>query len=173
MVTAAPERQELVAAVGEFARREIAPRVQAYDEAEELPVDLLERMSELGFFGGVVAPEWGGLGLDFETFAAMIEEVSKACHAVGTLLSMPSGLTGAALERFGTPEQKERWLRPLAEGRIFGAAGVTEPQSGSDVAAMQTTYRREGDEYVISGAKAWISNLKIASYVLTFATRAS
>jgi hypothetical protein len=171
MAIAAPDRQELVDAVGEFARREIAPRVQAYDEAEELPLDLLERMSELGFFGGVVAPEWGGLGLDFETFADMIEEVSKTCHAIGTLLSMPSGLTGAALETFGTDEQKERWLRPLAEGRIFGASGVTEPQSGSDVAAMQTTYRREGDEFVINGAKAWISNLKIASYVLTFATR--
>jgi alkylation response protein AidB-like acyl-CoA dehydrogenase len=109
--------------------------------------------------------------LDYVTFAEVIEEVSRTCHVIGTLLSMPSGLTGAAIEKYGTDEQKERWLRPLAGGLIFGASGVTEPQSGSDVAAMQTTYRREGDEFVINGAKAWISNLAIGSFLLTFATR--
>jgi alkylation response protein AidB-like acyl-CoA dehydrogenase len=169
--TTTADRREIVEAIGEFARREIAPRVQEYDENEYLPLDLLEQMADLGFYGGVIPEEWGGLGLDYVTFAELIEEVSKTCHVIGTLLSMPSGLTGAALAAYGTAEQKERWLRPLAEGRIFGASGVTEPQSGSDVAAMQTTYRREGDEFVINGAKAWISNLSIASYLLTFATR--
>jgi alkylation response protein AidB-like acyl-CoA dehydrogenase len=161
---------DIVATVGEFARREIAPRVQAYDEAEQLPMDLLERMSELGFFGGIVAEEYGGLGLDYVTYAQLIEEVSKVCHVIGTLLSMPSGLVGASIETFGTEEQKQRWLVPLAEGAIFGASGVTEPDSGSDVAAMKTTYRRDGDGFVINGAKAWISNLAIASFVLTFAS---
>jgi alkylation response protein AidB-like acyl-CoA dehydrogenase len=164
-------RREIVEAIGEFARHEIGPRVQEYDESEYIPVDLLSRMAELGFFGGVIPEEWGGLGLDYVTFAEVIEEVSRTCHVIGTLLSMPSGLTGAAIERYGTDEQKERWLRPLAEGRIFGASGVTEPQSGSDVAAMQTTYKRDGEEFVINGAKAWISNLAIGSFLLTFATR--
>jgi alkylation response protein AidB-like acyl-CoA dehydrogenase len=167
---AAGTANDIVATVGEFARREIAPRVRAYDEAEELPQDLLEQMAALGFFGGVVSQEYGGLELDYVTYAQLIEEISRVCHVMGTLLSMPSGLVGAAIERFGTEEQKRRWLVPLAEGRIWGASGVTEPDSGSDVAAMKTTYRREGDEFVINGAKAWISNLAICSFVLTFAS---
>jgi hypothetical protein len=164
------DSQEIVATVGEFARREIAPRVRAYDEAEEIPLDLLGQMAELGFFGGTVAEKWGGLGLDFVTFADMIEAVSRVDHAVGTLLSMPSGLVGASIETFGDDAQRERWLRPLAQGSIFGAAGVTEPGSGSDVAAMQTTYVRDGDDFVINGSKAWISNLRICSFLLTFAS---
>jgi hypothetical protein len=83
---------------------------------------------------------------------------------------MPSGLVGVSIQRFGRPDQLERWLRPLAQGAIFGAAAVTEPRSGSDVAGMQSTYRQEGDEFVLNGAKAWISNLDIASFFLTFAT---
>src|ERR1700733_6988084 len=167
---AAGTAKDIVATVGEFAQREIAPRVRAYDEAEELPQDLLEQMGELGFFGGIVSEEYGGLGLDYVTYAQLIEEISRVCHVMGTLLSMPSGLVGAAIERYGTEEQKLQWLVPLAEGRIWGASGVTEPDSGSDVAAMKTTYRAEGDEFVINGAKAWISNLAICSFVLTFAS---
>lgn len=162
--------QRLVDLVGEFARREIAPRVAAYDQAEHLPEDILAKMADLGFFGGTVPVEDGGAGLDFRTFAAFIEEVSRTCNMMGCLLSMPSGLVGASIADFGTAEQKRQWLKPLAEGRIFGAAGVTEPGSGSDVAGMQTTYRREGDEFVITGSKAWISNLDIASFLITFAT---
>jgi alkylation response protein AidB-like acyl-CoA dehydrogenase len=162
--------QALVRTVGEFARKEIAPRVAQYDRDEELPRDLLERMAELEFFGGVVPVEDGGLGLDFVTYAQLIEEISKVCHVMGTLVSMPSGLVGASIQRYGTGEQRERWLRPLATGEIFGAAGVTEPGSGSDVAGMTTTYRRDGTDFIINGAKAWISGLNIASFVLTFAT---
>ncbi len=162
--------QALVQAVGEFARKEIAPRVAQYDRDEELPRDLLERMAELGFFGGVIPVEDGGLGLDFVTYAQLIEEISKVCHVMGTLVSMPSGLVGSSIQRYGTDEQRERWLRPLATGEIFGAAGVTEPGSGSDVAGMTTTYRRDGSDFIINGAKAWISGLNIASFVLTFAT---
>jgi len=167
----ADDRRAIVRAVGEFAVREIAPLVADYDAQEFVPRDLLKRMSELGFFGGVVAEEYGGLGLDYLTFAEFIEEVSKTCQIMGTLLSMPSGLVGASLERFGTPEQRERWLRPLAAGEIFGATAVTEPSSGSDVAGMTTTYRRDGADFVLNGSKAWISNLDIGSFFITFATR--
>ncbi|HEX5923356.1 MAG TPA: acyl-CoA dehydrogenase family protein [Baekduia sp.] len=162
--------QALIQTVGEFARKEIAPRVAQYDRDEELPRDLLERMAELEFFGGVIGVEDGGLGLDFVTYAQLIEEISKVCHVMGTLVSMPSGLVGSSIQRYGTDEQRERWLRPLATGEIFGAAGVTEPGSGSDVAGMTTTYRRDGSDFIINGAKAWISGLNIASFVLTFAT---
>jgi alkylation response protein AidB-like acyl-CoA dehydrogenase len=161
----------IVEMVGEFARKEIGPRVAEYDRVESIPRELLDAMAELNMFGGVIPVEDGGLGLDHVTFAQVVEEVSKTCQIMGTLVSMPSGLVGGGLLRHGSEEQKERWLRPLARGEIFGAAGVTEARSGSDVAGMDTTYRRDGEGFVINGAKAWISNLDICSFVLTFATR--
>lgn len=166
----ASDSREIVRLAAEFAEREIAPRVADYDLAEQMPRELLEEMGRLGFFGGVIPTELGGLGLSYRVFAELIEEVSKTCQILGTFVSMPSGLVGSALQAYGTPEQQERWLKPLASGEIFGAAGVTEPGSGSDVAAMTTTYKRDGDDFVINGAKAWISNLDIAEFVLTFAS---
>jgi alkylation response protein AidB-like acyl-CoA dehydrogenase len=167
---AVAERRAIIDMAADFASREIAPRVADYDRDEQLPRDLLERMAGLGFFGGVIPVDMGGLGLDYVTFVDLIEEISKACQILGTLVSMPSGLVGASIERFGTDAQRERWLRPLAQGEIFGAAAVTEPRSGSDVAGMTTTYRREGDQFVINGAKAWISNLDLAEFFVTFAS---
>lgn len=164
------DRRAIVEMASEFGEREIAPRVAKYDADESLPSDLLERMAELGFFGGVIPEEEGGLGLDFVTFAELVEAISRSCQIIGTLVSMPSGLVGASIERFGTTEQRQRWLRPLARGEIFGGTAVTEPRSGSDVAGMNTTYRREGDEFVLNGAKAWISNLDIGAFFVTFAT---
>lgn len=161
---------ELIEATARFAEREIGPRVAAYDRDEELPRDLLERMADLGLFGGVIPRELGGLGLDHRTFARLVEKVSEFCQIMGTLVSMPSGLVGSGIAAYGTPEQKERWLRPLAEGRSFGAAAVTEPRSGSDVAGMLTTYRRDGDGFVLNGSKAWISNLDIADFLVSFAS---
>jgi alkylation response protein AidB-like acyl-CoA dehydrogenase len=170
MAIVVEERSALVRAVREFAEKEIAPRVTEYDQAESLPRDLLDRMSELEMFGGVIPVELGGLGLSFRTFAELIMEISEVCQSMGAMISLPSGLVGASLHSYGTPEQIERWLVPLARGKIFGAAGVTEPQSGSDVAGMHTTYRRDGDFFVINGAKAWISVLDYASFFVTFAT---
>jgi alkylation response protein AidB-like acyl-CoA dehydrogenase len=166
----AADKQALVSMVREFAERELGPRVEESDRREELPYDLLEPMAELGFFGGVVPTELGGLGLDFVTFTQIIEAISRVDNVLATVVSLPSGLVGASLQKYGTPEQQERWLRPLAEGRSFGAAAVTEPGSGSDVAAMTTTYRRDGSDFVINGAKAWISQLDVASFVVTFAS---
>lgn len=164
------ERDSLLQLVGEFARREVQPRVRDYDRDECFPRDILDAMAELGFYGGTVPEEWGGAGLDHVTFSMLIEEISRVDHCLGVLTSMPSALVGGGILRFGTDEQRDRWLRPLAQGQIFGGAGVTEPQSGSDVAGMETTYTKEGDDFVIRGAKTWISNLDIASFFVTFAT---
>jgi alkylation response protein AidB-like acyl-CoA dehydrogenase len=164
------DRRALLQVTRDFVQAEIAPHVAEYDAAEKLPQELLDKTAEAGLYGGTIPVEYGGLGLDHVTFAALIEEVSKVCHVLGTLVSMPSGLVGGSVLRYGTEEQKQRWLVPLSRGEIFGAAGVTEPRSGSDVAGMETTYRRDGDGFVISGAKAWISNLDIASFFVTFAT---
>jgi len=162
----------LVQLVRSFARDIVAPRVQQYDSEEQLPRDILAKMSELGLFGGTVPVELGGAGLDHVTFARAIEEMARIDHTLGVLMSMPSALVGGGLLHFGSDAQKQRWLVPLAAGRIFGGAGVTEPQSGSDVAGMTTTYRRtlEG-RFVLRGSKIWISNLDIASFFVTFATK--
>lgn len=170
MTLSRQESDQLVALVEEFATKEIGPRVADYDRREHIPRDLLEKMAELGLFGGAVPEEYGGLGLDYRTYARVIEAMSKTCHIMGVLMSMPTSLVGAGIADYGTEEQKQRYLRPLAEGRLFGAAGVTEPRSGSDVAGMETRYRRDGEGYVIDGAKAWISNLDIADFFVTFAT---
>jgi alkylation response protein AidB-like acyl-CoA dehydrogenase len=164
------ESDALVDMVTAFARDVVAPRVEAYDEAEQLPRDILHRMSELGLFGGTVPEDLGGAGLDHATYAAVIEAMSTVDHCLGVLMSMPSALVGSGLLKHGSPEQQKRWLVPLASGEIFGCAGVTEPQSGSNVAAMETTYRRSGDGFVINGTKTWITNIDIATFIVTFAT---
>jgi len=157
----------LVQLVRSFARDIVAPRVQQYDSEEQLPRDILAKMSELGLFGGTVPVELGGAGLDHVTFARAIEEMARIDHTLGVLMSMPSALVGGGLLHFGSDAQKQRWLVPLAAGRIFGGAGVTEPQSGSDVAGMTTTYRRtlEG-RFVLRGSKIWISNLDISAFIV-------
>src|ERR1700754_2114139 len=142
------DREGLVRLVRDFAASEVAPRVRDYDRDEEMPLDILEKMAELDFFGGTVPVEWGGNGLDHVTYSMLIEEISRVDHVLGVFMSMPSALVGGGLVAFGSDEQKQRWLTPLARGEAFGGAGVTEPQSGSDVAGMQTTYERDGDEYV-------------------------
>lgn len=167
----ATESADLVDLVATFAREVVAPRVAEYDAAEKLPADVLEQMSTLGLFGGTVPEDFGGAGLDHGTYAAIIEAMSTVDHCLGVLMSMPSALVGSGLLAHGTPEQQKTWLAPLASGEIFGAAGVTEPQSGSNVAAMETTYRRDGDGFVLNGAKTWITNIDIASFLVTFATR--
>jgi alkylation response protein AidB-like acyl-CoA dehydrogenase len=165
------EKASLLRTAGQFADEVIAPRVQQYDADEHIPEDLMERMADLGMFGGVIPVEDGGLGLDFRTFAELVMEVSRVCHVMGSMISLPSALVGSSIHVFGSPEQRSRYLVPLAQGRIFGGAAVTEPGSGSDVASMRTTFKRDGDSFVINGAKAWISMLDYASFFVTFATR--
>jgi alkylation response protein AidB-like acyl-CoA dehydrogenase len=166
-----PEQQELVRLARDFARREIAPHVADYDRAERFPAEIVRMAGALGLAGGIVPPEYGGAGLDHLSYAMVLEEISRVCHVVACALSFPSGLVGNSIQRFGTEEQKRRYLAPLARGEMFAAAGVTEARSGTDVADMDTTYDRDGDGFVIRGSKMWISFLDVASYFLTFAHR--
>jgi alkylation response protein AidB-like acyl-CoA dehydrogenase len=170
VTTTEVDREALLAAVREFAKQEIAPRVAGYDREERFPVDLVRQVAGLGWVGAVIDPEYGGLGMDWLSFARLIEEVSRVCHVIGLAVSMPSGLVGGGILRYGTEEQKQRWITPLVRGETFAGAGVTEPGGGTDVAAMRTRCRRDGDSYVISGAKAWISMLDQADWFLTFAS---
>jgi alkylation response protein AidB-like acyl-CoA dehydrogenase len=163
------EQQDLRRLAQEFAQREIAPHVAEYDRDERFPAEIVRRAAELGLAGGIVPTEYGGSGLDYMTFAGLIEEISRVCHAVACALTFPSGLVGSSLLRYGTEEQKQRYLTPLATAETFAGAGVTEARSGTDVSDMDTSARRNGGDYVISGAKMWISFLGAASYFLTFA----
>lgn len=164
------ERTALREAARDFARREIAPHVRDYDREERFPSEIVEKTAALGWLGAALPEEYGGTGLDWVSFAILIEELSRACHVVGLALSFPSGLAGAGILRYGTDEQRRRFLPPLLTGRHFAGAGVTEPGSGTDVANMATRCRRDGDSYVINGAKAWISMLDVADWFITFAT---
>jgi alkylation response protein AidB-like acyl-CoA dehydrogenase len=164
-----PEQQDLRRLAREFAQREIAPHVADYDRDERFPAEIVRRAGELGLAGGVVPVEYGGAGLDYMTYTGLLEEISRVCHSVACALSFPSGLVGSSLLRYGTEEQKRRYLAPLAQVQTFAGAGVTEARSGTDVSDMDTTARRDGSDYVISGAKMWISFLNAASFFLTFA----
>jgi hypothetical protein len=164
-----PEQEELRRLAREFGEREIAPHVADYDKMERFPREICEAAAELGFAGGIVPVEYGGAGLDHVTFTGLIEEIARHCNIVACALTFPSGLVGNSILRYGTEEQKQRYLVPLAQGKTFAGAGVTEARSGTDVSDMDTTCRRDGGDYVINGAKMWISFLDVASYFLTFA----
>jgi hypothetical protein len=164
-----PEQEALVQSVGDFARKRVAPLVREYDREEYVPAELMAELAALGVLGGVVPVEYGGSGMDHLTAALVIEEVSKVDHALAAFLSAPSGLVGAGLLTYGSEEQKQKYLAPLARGECVASAAVTEPGSGTDVAGMRTSVRRDGDHYVINGEKTWISNLVDARWFLTFA----
>ncbi len=163
-------RAHLLEVAARFGAEEIAPAVAAYDREERFPKELVRRVGELGWIGAVLPSEYGGLDLDWLSFAMLIEEISRSCHVVGLAMSLPSGLVGAGILAHGSEVQKQAYVAPLLDGTKFAGAGVTEPGSGTAVADMRTTCRRDGDEYVIDGAKAWISMLDVADWFLTFAT---
>ncbi|HVV08223.1 acyl-CoA dehydrogenase family protein [Amycolatopsis sp.] len=165
------QQRDLQRMVREFAADRVAPLVAEANANEKFPREVLLEMGKLGLLGGLVPEEHGGLGLDHLTYSIVIEEMARVDHIAAVYMSMPSSLVGAGLRKYGTEEQKQRWLRPLAQGELFGAGGVTEPRSGSDVAGITTTYRVDGDSFVINGSKAWISNLDNADFVVTFATK--
>jgi len=163
------EQESLLELARDFARREIAPHVAQYDREERYPIEIIRQAAELGLLGGVVPVEYGGGGLDYKTYAMLVEEVSRVCHVVGLSMSLASGLVGSSVQAFGTEQQKQRYLVPLARGEAFGGSGVTEARSGTDVSDMDTSVRKDGGDYIINGAKMWISFLDVASWFLTFA----
>src|ERR1700748_72930 len=104
------EQEDLLALARDFAGKEIAPYVNDYDREERFPVEIIKQAADLGLMGGVVPTEYGGAGLDFKTYAMVVEEVSRVCHVVGVAMTLPSGLVGSSIQRFGTEEQRKRYL---------------------------------------------------------------
>ena len=153
--------------VRDFAEREIAPHVEQWDREHHFPVDVMRAMGDLGLFGLVVPEEHGGAGGDFTSLCVAIEELGRVDQSIGITLSAGVGLGIVPILRFGTDEQKARWLPDLVSGRALAGFGLTEPDAGSDAGATRTTAVLDGDEWIINGAKAFITNsgTEITSHV--------
>jgi butyryl-CoA dehydrogenase len=152
-----------------FARDKLQPGAAARDRSAEPPVALLREMGDLGLMGMGVPEQWDGAGADFVSYVLALEEIAAADGAVSTIMSVNNSPVCAALLRYGTPEQKDRHLKPLARGEWIGAFCLTEPQAGSDAAALTTRARRDGDGWVINGVKQFITSGSIAKVALVFA----
>lgn len=161
-------RQQILSTVRDFVHREVAPVASKYEQEDTYPHELVERMKELGLFGIVVPEEHGGLGLDYTTFAMIFEELAKGWMSLSGVIGTHSILT-YVIAKFGTEKQKRQWLPLLARGEKRGGLALTEPDAGSDVAAMRTTAVRDGDEYIINGSKLFITNGRYGDVFLLLA----
>lgn len=164
------QQAEFRSVVRRFVDAEVAPRVVEYNRQGVLPEDLVRRATELGLVGGIIPERYGGSGLDYVTWTMCIEEVARYCTSLAAFIAYPSSLAGQGLLRWGTPEQRDRFLAPLARGECRAATAITEPDSGSDAGAMRTTAVRREENYVLNGQKTWISNANICKWMLVFAT---
>ena len=148
---------DVLAAVEQWVQRELQPVAKKFDHADEYPAEIVEQMKQLGLFGATIAPEYGGLGLSASSYAKIVLSMSAVWMApVGIFNSHL--IMAACVQRHGTAAQKQRWLPKFASGELRGGIGLTEPNAGTDLQAIRTTARREGDHYVINGTKTWITN---------------
>jgi len=153
----------------EFAEKEVAPHIQENDEKAFFDRRYLERMGELGLLGICIPEQYGGMGLDYISLAVASEELERVDTSLRVILSVHTGLCSLGILQWGTEEQKKRYLPDLAQGRRIGAFGLTEPNAGSDVASIEATAVRDGDEYILNGEKTWISLADVADTFLVFA----
>ena len=163
------EHLELRDMYRKFAEERVKPLAHEMDEAEKMNMDLIKEMQQCGFFGIPFPEEYGGTGGDVLSYVLCMEEMSKADASTGVTLSVHTSLCASTIQEFGTEEQKQKWLRPLADGSKIGCFGLTEPGAGSDVAGARTTAVKEGDEYVINGEKIFTTNSGFADTFLVFA----
>ena len=152
----------------DFAAREIAPGAAEDDRESRFRGDLVLKMGALGFYGAVLPETYGGSGLGFLALALITEEVARVHSAMRVFINMQVG-PALALLQFGSEAQKKRWIPPLAGGEKIGCFAITEPDAGSDVAALRTTAEKKGGDYVVNGTKIWISNAPVANHGLIYA----
>jgi butyryl-CoA dehydrogenase len=162
------EQQLLQKTVREFAESEVRPRARELDETGRFPRDLFAKAAELGLTGVALPESEGGAGFDHIAYTIVIEEVSRCCASTGVILSVQNSLYCDPIHRYGTPEQKQKFLLPFARGEKVGCYALTEPQAGSNAAALQTKAVLRGDVYVINGTKAWITNGGAADAVIAY-----
>ena len=153
----------------EFAENEVKPLAQETDENEQFPVETVEKMAKNGFLGIPVPKEYGGQGCDPLTYAMCVEELSKVCGTTGVIVSAHTSLCIDPIMTFGTEEQKQKYVVPLAKGEKLGAFGLTEPGAGTDAAMQKTVAKDEGDHWVLNGSKVFITNAQYADIFVVFA----
>ncbi|MEG5267120.1 acyl-CoA dehydrogenase family protein [Pseudomonas sp. JDS28PS106] len=153
----------------EFARNEIAPHAHAWEKAGWIDDGLVAKMGELGLLGMIVPEQWGGSYVDYVAYALAVEEISAADAAVGTLMSVHSSVGCGPVLNFGNQQQQQQWLEKLASGQAIGCFCLTEPHAGSEAHNLRTRARLEGDEWVITGAKQFVSNGRRAQLAIVFA----
>ncbi|HFC10086.1 MAG TPA: acyl-CoA dehydrogenase [Chloroflexi bacterium] len=156
-------------AAREFAEQEIAPIAAEFDESGEFPMETIRKMGEMGFMGIEVPEEYGGAGMDTLAYVLAEMEISKVDAAHGTIMSVNNSLFCHGILHYGTEEQKQKYVVPVASGQAIGAYALTEPSSGSDAANMRTRAVREGDYYILNGRKNWITSGPVADYFVVFA----
>ncbi|TGL44130.1 acyl-CoA dehydrogenase [Leptospira wolffii] len=156
--------------VREFVKDQVRPVAARIDEEHKIPEELISQIASMGFLGSYIPEKYQGAGLDILSYVIIIEEVSKACASTGVLISGHTSLACDPILKFGTENQKEKWLPDLALGQKIGCFLLTEPDAGSDVANLTTTYRREGDYFVLNGSKNFITNGAHLGTGIVFAT---
>lgn len=153
------EEQQMVRnAVREFAQNEIAPVAREYDEEEKFPREQLNGLAELGLLGMIIPEQYGGAGFDSVSYAVALEEIAKADASVAVIVSVTNSVCCYPILSWGTEEQKQKFLVPLAGGEMLGAFCLSEPQAGSDATNLKTRAVKDGDSYVLNGTKSWVTN---------------
>jgi len=169
MSTLTETHHDIQALAREFAANEIAPNAARWNEDHHIPVDVIRRMGEVGFLGIIVPEQYGGAGLDAVALALVMEEIAAADAGISVSIAVQNGLVAAPILRAGTEDQKSAWLPRIASGEALGCYALTEPDAGSDTAALGTRAVAAGDGYDVTGAKQWISNGGLADVFVIFA----
>jgi len=167
-LTLTAEHEMIRQAARDFAQNEIAPIAAAHDESGEFPLATIKKMGALGFMGLEVPEQYGGAGLDTLAYVLALEEICKVDAAHGTIMSVNNSLVCHGLYKYGTEAQKQQYLVPIASGQKIGAYSLTEPMSGSDAGSMKSRAVRDGDDYVITGRKSWVTSAPVADLVVLF-----
>jgi glutaryl-CoA dehydrogenase (non-decarboxylating) len=163
------EQEMLRKTVRQFVDKEIMPYIREWDEKQHFETSILKRLANLGLMGVCIPEQYGGSGMDYNALAIVCEELERGDTAFRTAVSVHTGLNSMTLLQWGNEQQKQKYLTAQAKGYKVGAFGLTEPNAGSDVAAMQTTATKQGDYYILNGSKTWISLCDVADYFLVFA----
>ncbi|MBI4830847.1 MAG: acyl-CoA dehydrogenase family protein [Candidatus Lindowbacteria bacterium] len=153
----------------EFAENEIIPVARENDAREIFPEEIVKKMAGLGFLGAPIPEQYGGAGMDFISYAVITEEIGRACSSVRTVLSVTTSLVALTILKWGTEEQKKKYLPRLCSGEIIGCFGLTEPDAGSDAANISTSARRDSSGWILNGNKMWISNGRVSKLAIIFA----
>lgn len=170
MIFELTEEQEMIRqAARDFAQTELKPGVIERDEHQQFPAEQIQKLGQLGFLGMMVSPEYNGAGLDTISYVLAMEEFSKVDASASVVVSVNNSLVCYGLEKYGTEEQKQKYLKPLASGEVIGAFCLSEPEAGSDATSQRTTATDQGEYYLLNGTKNWITNGSTASVYIVMA----